>query len=346
MNNNFLTSLHLEKRIGSGHFGDVWEGQDPIHGRVAVKIFRKMDDELPENWLQRKSDLLTEGQRLKDAEHEHVVRVFHIAEAHEQDSVYLIMEYCGGGCLMDHYRQGPMQISTLRDVLMDAAFGLQAVHMRGMIHRDIKPSNILLDSANHAKIADFGLVTNRLVLGYASGMGYNDHLAPEVFNALATSVRSDVWAFGMTVYRLLHGEKFYSQYPRPSESVWKGQFARKLIWLPHIPDSWRRFVRKCMADDPDQRFQNATELLSGIERLTIKPNWKCEYSLDETTWHLVAKERKIEVRLKKATARQYVWDAMSLPLTDGQNRKLGGSAGIVGKTDATNGLREFLNRLR
>src|SRR5688500_4512922 len=103
-----------------GHFGEVFEGNDPIHGRVAVKVFRREAGEPAGDWDRRKAELLSEGQRLKDAEHERIVRVFSVVADPSGDAVLLEMEYCAGGSLLDEYNSGPMRLARLRQVLFDA----------------------------------------------------------------------------------------------------------------------------------------------------------------------------------------------------------------------------------
>src|SRR5690606_4657804 len=271
----------------------------------------------------RKRSLLNEGKRLKDAEHDNVVRVHQILEAETDDAVCLVMEYCENGCLADRYKIGPIPSRDLRTLMTNAALGLQTIHARGMLHRDIKPSNILLDGKYKAKVADFGLVTNDIILGYASGHGYTDHLALEVYITGATSIRSDIWAFGMTIYRLLHGQAFYENELSmpPRYLIQDGNFARKLPWLPHIPSSWRRFIRKTMNDDPEKRFQTTAELIEGLNRLQVEPNWECSYTSDRVVWTLNNNSRRTEVIWQKHSPRHHEWLARSVPLTSKGRQK-------------------------
>ncbi|MDA0866852.1 MAG: serine/threonine-protein kinase [Cyanobacteria bacterium] len=342
MNSTKLFSdLKLLQKIGSGHFGEVYLGQDHVLGRVAVKVLRKTSQETEAEWRARKSGLLQEGRHLKSAEHERVVRVFQVLESDTEDAIHMVMEFCGNGSLQSKFEQGPLELAELRDILTDAALGLQTVHSRGMLHRDIKPANLLIDENGHAKLADFGLVTDNLLLGYASAVGYSDHLAKEVFEDGLTSIKSDIWAFGMTAYRLLHGLAFYSELPQPRHLIERGRYALKLPWLPHIPDRWRRFIRQAMHDDPSCRLQNSFEILQALEKLPIEPNWKCTYSQLQTIWTRTRGDRKIEVVCLKHSPRRYEWKAQSLPLNNGKKRNLGGSNGCVGKTKTMRQLDDF-----
>jgi serine/threonine-protein kinase len=188
-----------------------------------------------------------------------------------------------------------------------------------MIHRDIKPANILRHKKNY-KIGDFGLVSDRLVLGYGSADGYISHLAPEVFGASGsvsgiTSAKSDVWALGMTLYRLLHGHDFYSDgfglktKDEIRNMIVGGGFSRRLPWLAHIPEPWRKFIRKAMHDDGSQRFPTAHAMSQALARLPIEPSWVCEYAFDHVKWTRNDGDRVILVERHIHSPRKHEWSA-------------------------------------
>lgn len=336
-----ISDLTIGRRLDGGAFGEVFEATDSVQGRVAVKTLRRQPGESDAAWTQRKTDLVGEGQRLKDAEHLNVVRVLQILDEPSADAVHLVLEYCDGGSLQGNFETGPMSLPQLRDALVDAALGIDAVHARGMLHRDVKPANLLRGRDNRIKVSDFGLVTNDLILGYAAGVGYWDHLAPEVYHTVLTSVRTDVWAFGMTAYRLLHGETFYNQLPSPRLLVPAGGFALGLPWLPHIPDRWRRFIRKCLSDDPHRRFASMAEVHRGLMGLPISPDWTCIYAPAEVRWERVINGRRIEVVWERLSPLRHQWRATSHPLAAGRSVARGGSHGIISPRKAIRQLDEF-----
>lgn len=338
-----ITGIQLGQRIGAGAFGEVYEAIDPVQGRVAVKRITKAAGEADAEWAQRLFNLLQEGQRLKDAEHPHVVRVHQVMAATDGNAVFLVMEHCEGGSLLPYFEQGPMALDRLRGALEDAALGLQAIHARQMIHRDLKPANLLLTSEGRCKVADFGFVTNNIAKGYASAAGYYDHLAPEVHWYDQTSIKTDIWAFGMTAYRLLHGKRFYDTSPRPRTLIPNGGFAQKLDWLPHVPPAWRRFIRLTMHDDVDRRIPNAAVLFECLKKLPVSPDWQCEYEPDQTIWQRTVGKRRLEVIMVRHSDRRFEWEARSRPLANGNERRLAGSAGIVGRVEALKGLEQYFN---
>ena len=84
------------------------------------------------------------------------------------------------------------------------------------------------------------------MFGYASHAGYSDHLAYELWHGVGTSVRSDIWALGMTLYRLIYGADWYARAVKPRFIIKEGGFADKLTWLPHVPKRWRTVIRKML----------------------------------------------------------------------------------------------------
>jgi serine/threonine-protein kinase len=322
-----ISNLQIGPKIGNGHFGEVFDGTDEVHGQVAVKIFKKLLGESDPDWLVRKTGLLKEGQRLSRAEHVNVVKVHGLLESDTSDAVHLVMNYCPGGCLQKKFEAGPMALADVRKYATHVTMGLAALHARGMIHRDIKPANILLNKHGAAQLADFGLVTDDIILGYASHQGYSDHLPPEVIGGGPTSVKSDVWALGMTIYRLIHGAEWYSRLPSPRHVVGKGGFAKHLPFLPHVPKAWRTVLRTMMHDDTTARYQTATAVLSSYSKLHTAPRWDCFVAPDAVRWSCVHKNRKY-FAVWEVVGAGYSWSAWSEPMGSGNKRSWGSSSGV------------------
>ncbi|WKL58011.1 serine/threonine-protein kinase [Asticcacaulis sp. ZE23SCel15] len=337
---SFKSGLIIGKHIASGFFGDVYMGQDPVHGAVAVKRIQKDPTKPDAEWSARKQGLLKEAQNLKAASHRNVVQIHHLVEDETDDSIVFAMEYCAGGSLQGVYDAGPMKLDRLRKVATEITLGLQSLHSRGMLHRDIKPGNILISGSGVAQLGDFGLVTDNLILGYGSQAGYSDHIAPEVWAGGGTSVKADIWSMGMTLYRLLHGSSWYSAAPLPRTVVQDGDYCKTLKWLPHIPDEWRRIIRKMLHDSPDKRVQTATELFAALSRLPT-PEWSCSVTPKEIRWERVKGPRKVSVLWQRHNARDHEWHAWSEPLKTGKTHTLGGGDDILSRKEVDRQLQEF-----
>lgn len=337
------SNLEIGAEIGHGHFGSVCAGLDQIHGNVAVKIFTQAEQETSDKWLSRKDDLLREGENLKKASHRNVVQVHQLLEADAGNSIHLVMEFCAGGSLQGPYDRGPLSPRAVHRVATDIAVGLGALHARGMLHRDIKPGNILIDERGQAKLGDFGLVTDNLILGYGSQAGYSDHIAPEVWAGEGTSTRTDIWALGMTLYRLLHGRAWYESSPAPRIMVPDGNFASSLRWLPHVSAKWRRIIRQMLNDDPKLRHQSADGVLNDLANLALETDWECYPSHDDIRWSRKSPKRTIVVEWAVHSPRKHSWIAKSMPADGkaGRTITLAGSGAQISRSEAERQLVRF-----
>ncbi|HVJ78112.1 MAG TPA: serine/threonine-protein kinase [Hyphomicrobium sp.] len=337
----YKSGLQVLQRIGGGFFGQVHLGRDDVHGTVAVKVLARKPGQSDADWATLKTGFLAEGQNLSKAKHRNVVQVHHIVEAEDGNSVCICMAYCSGGSLQASFERGPMSLAECHRVATDVLMGLSALHARGMLHRDIKPGNILLDSGAVAQISDFGLVTDKLVLGYGSQAGYSDHIAFEVWQGSGTSAKTDIWAFGMTLYRLLHGEAWYKESGAPRAIIRDGGFVDTLKWLPHIPKPWRRAIRKMLNDDPAARFQNTAQTLNAVSGLPTDPVWSVEVTPGLVRWERQTQTRRVVVEWIRHSDHKHEWSAWSEPLGQGRKKSLGGSEGVVSKAKARSGLETF-----
>jgi eukaryotic-like serine/threonine-protein kinase len=322
------SNLKLGGKIGGGHFGEVLAATDDVHDEVAVKRLGRIAGESDAAWQTRRAGHLAEGRKLSEAQHANVVKVHSLLEDESSDAVLIVMEMCVGGSLQSPYDQNPMLLRDVRRYITQVTMGLVALHSRGMIHRDIKPGNILLGRRGVAQLGDFGLVSDNIIAGYASAAGYSDHLAPEVLNGGPTSVKTDVWALGMTIYRLLHGAEWYSKLPPPRHVAGKGGFAKSLPWLQHIPQAWRTVVRTMMNDDTRSRYQNGNQLLTAYSKLKTTPPWECRVSSSHVSWTHATKSRRYFVELTESSPQKFDWSARSEPIGSGNRRNFGSGKGV------------------
>jgi eukaryotic-like serine/threonine-protein kinase len=336
-----VPALDVGAKLGNGHFGEVFLGIDGVHGKVAVKVLARKPTQNGAEWLRFKAGFLAEAQHLSKARHRNVVQVYHIEELPDGESIRFCMAYCPGGSLQQNFDVGPMSLLAVRKVATEVSLGLDALHARAMLHRDIKPGNILIDGAGVAQLGDFGLVTDDLIMGYGSQAGYTDHIAYEVWLGNGTSVKTDIWAFGMTLFRLLHGKVWYEEGSSPRDIVCDGGFADTLHWLPHIPRAWRRTIRKMLNDDPNLRYQSAGQVLNALSTLPT-PNWSTSVTPNLIRWEQASTERRKIVEWSRLSPRKHEWKAWSEPIGKaGRKMSLGGSCGIIPKAQAIKELETY-----
>lgn len=333
-----VNEINLGAVLGRGHFGKVVEATVPPHGNVAVKVIdclRAKDLLGTTSWTELQNHLFAEAVNLSNANHDHVVQVYGVQNSPNRDEVYIIMERCDSslGALC---KDGPTPLAVAIVAIRHALMGLEALHNRNMIHRDLKPSNVLRKGGSF-RLGDFGLVTDVLVKGYATRQGYSEHLAPETFDVGLTSPATDVWAMGMTIFRVLNGEPWYARCleglgvdkadpiaaaPVLEDLITSGNFAQRLRWMPHVPDKWRRFVRKALSYKVASRYQNGGAMLSGMHGFGVPhgPSWECAYTDDLVRWRRERGAREEIVEWRRISPRKHEYLAFTRN-TDGTERR-------------------------
>jgi tetratricopeptide (TPR) repeat protein/predicted Ser/Thr protein kinase len=240
--------------IGSGGMGTVYLAWDHKLARsVALKLLHHRDGD----------ELLGEAQALARLAHPNVVAVFDVG-VHE-GRVYLAMEYVPGRTLRAWQRERAGYSERIAAWLA-AGRGLAAVHEAGLIHRDVKPDNVLLGDDGRVRLIDFGLVLGHAGATTQSGSGSDetserlgfagtkDYAAPEQRAGAAIDARADQYAYCVSVWEALAGE-------RPA----RDQAGRLLA--TGIPGADRRVVealQRGLAVDPGDRWPSMTALLDAL----------------------------------------------------------------------------------
>lgn len=256
--------------LGSGFFGEVWLEEDAALKRpCAAKYLNPA--RLPPGAI------FTEAQVMLDAEHENVVRVY---SADLEEAIPVIrMEYLPAGSVADRYRGEPVPVVVALHSLEEACRGVEALHARGVLHRDLKPANLLIGGGGRIKVSDFGLACEVANVAGAPPFGYTEHLPPEAVAGTGAidSVVGDVYALGVTLYRLLNGDDMLRAVATPGADlllrIAEGKYPDRSNWQLHVHDDLRRVTRKAMHRDPGRRYVSASELRHALERVRPKVSW-------------------------------------------------------------------------
>jgi len=266
--------------IGRGGMGIVLRAFDErLHRVVAIKV---MAAQLATNVTSRRR-FMREAQAQAAVSHDHVVTIHAVEEAN--DLPYLVMQYVPGASLQERLdRGGPLHITEIVRIGMQAASGLAAAHAQGLIHRDIKPANILLENGvDRVKITDFGLARAASDASLTqSGVvaGTPNYMSPEQARGERVDQRSDLFSLGGVLYAMSTGRAPF----RASNSI---AVLKRVCedtptpireTNPESPDWLVTIIAKLQAKEPDERFQSAAEVaellsqhLAHLQQPTLVP---------------------------------------------------------------------------
>jgi serine/threonine-protein kinase len=246
--------------------GEVYRARDTKLDRdVAIKVLPTALAQDPE----RLARFEREAKVLASLNHPNIAQIYGIEER------ALIMELVEGETL-----KGPVPLETALNYARHIADALEAAHEKNIIHRDLKPANIMITPAGVVKVLDFGLaVTSRdregadpvnsptlTISPTHAGMilGTAGYMSPEQARGKAVDKRADIWAFGVVVYEILTGKRWFE-----GETV-SDTLAQVLTEEPdweQVPAKVRRLLKKCLEKDPKKRLRDigdAWELLEGL----------------------------------------------------------------------------------
>jgi HEAT repeat protein len=245
----------LAKRIGSGGMSDVFLGINPrSREKRAFKILRQR----PAVGSFAYGHLICEMDAIRDMSHPGIIKI--IDSGILEDFHYFSMEYMPGGNLSQRLERGKMPVDAAIKMFAPICDAMAYAHEQGIAHRDLKPSNILLNENGKPVISDFGIartpdLERTVITRPGEILGRIAYLSPEQrFSSKSANRRADVFALGAILYQMLMGFPPLGSFPRPMDVQ------------PDFPEWLQAILEKCLALDPDQRFEHAGSLLVQLER--------------------------------------------------------------------------------
>ena len=265
--------------IGVGGMGEVYRARDTRLNRiVAIKI-------LPTHLADRselRERFEREAKTIASLNHPHICTLYDIGQ---QDGIdYLVMEYLEGETLAQRLLKGSLPVEQVLQYAIEIADALDKAHRKGVTHRDLKPGNIMLTSTG-TKLLDFGLAKLKQevapanvqlsqlptasdpLTAHGAIVGTLQYMAPEQLEGKEVDARTDIFAFGAVVYEMVTRKRAFEGKTQASVigAILKDNPAPMSSLQPVTPPALDRVVKKCLAKDPEERWQNAHDLMSELK---------------------------------------------------------------------------------
>lgn len=277
-NGTRLGPYEIVSPLGAGGMGEVYKANDSRLDRiVAIKVVPAHLSDAPEV----RARFEREARMVSSLNHPHVCTLYDIG--HDSGIDYLVMEYLEGETLAARLESGPMSAEDVFRTAIEIADALDKAHRQGLVHRDLKPGNIML-TAGGAKLLDFGLARPVAVTGAGMDLtqsptlarpltaegaivGTFQYMAPEQIEGAEADARTDIFAFGAVLYEMTTGAHAFAGKTQASliASILKEEPRPAGELQPMTPPALDRVIRRCMAKEPDDRWQTARDLMLEIK---------------------------------------------------------------------------------
>ena len=272
-----LGPYEIVSSLGAGGMGEVYKANDSRLDRtVAIKV---LPSHLSDNAeLQERFE--REARAISSLNHPHICTLHDVG--HQDGVDFLVMEYLEGETLADRLQKGPLDLEEALRYAIQIADALDQAHRQGVVHRDLKPGNIML-TASGAKLLDFGLAKfqereaanaisalptqQKPLTEQGTILGTFQYMAPEQLEGEDADARTDVFAFGATLFEMLTGQKAFEGKSQASlvAAILDHDPPSITSLQPMSPPAIDRVVRQCLAKDPDERWQTAGDLRRELE---------------------------------------------------------------------------------
>ncbi|MCM2371712.1 serine/threonine-protein kinase [Aporhodopirellula aestuarii] len=282
-----LNHFELLEQIGGGGMGAVFRAVDERLGRtVAVKVvpFAAGDPDLQRRFR-------NEAQSAAKLDHPLIARVFEVGN--DGPWYYIVFEYIDGRNIRDIVsNNGPLSLDDAVYYTCQVAEAIGHASRRGIVHRDIKPSNVVVTEESSIKLVDMGLArsesfdTSEDMTASGVTLGTFDYISPEqAHDPRLADIRSDLYSLGCTFFYMLTGSP-----PYPGGTMLQKLLNHGNAAIPDIreqcdeaSDDLAAIIRKMLAKQPDQRYQDSQSLIADLRELALRENLRRSRGVDVVT---------------------------------------------------------------
>ena len=272
-----LSHYRVLEQIGAGGMGAVYVAEDTkLSRKVALKV---LPPEMAES-QERRSRFEREAKAIAALNHPNIVMIHSVEEV---DGVHFItMELVRGKTLSELVTKHGLPLNTFFQIAIPLTDAVAAAHQQGITHRDLKPDNVMLSEEGRVKILDFGLAkAQRGFVSDASSselatehmtreggiLGTLNYMSPEQAEGKTVDHRSDIFSLGIVFFEMLSGQRPFGGDTAASilSSIIKDTPQAVSDLNPAIPRDLAKIVKRCLAKDPERRYQNSKDVRNELE---------------------------------------------------------------------------------
>ncbi|HEX9255538.1 MAG TPA: serine/threonine-protein kinase, partial [Candidatus Angelobacter sp.] len=271
------------KRIGGGGMGEVYLASDINVGRTAA--LKLLPAYLTGN-AERLRRFEQEARAVAGLNHPNIMTIYELGS--DDSTRYIASELIEGETLHQCLARGRIELKETVEIAIQVTSALAAAHSAGVVHRDIKPQNIMLRPDGYVKVLDFGIAklaepevpsalpeheALKLVeTNLGSILGTVSYMSPEQARGAPTDKRTDIWSLGVVLYEMAVGRApFTGATPGAVMSSILEKEPPPLTRYPeHVSPELQQIVTKALQQNPEQRYQNANEMLGALKHLRHK----------------------------------------------------------------------------
>lgn len=264
-----LGRYEVGRLVGIGGMGQVYAAKDlELRRSVAIKVGIATDAD-------SHARLKREAQHASQLNHPHICTIYEVGVCDGQP--FIVMEFVEGQPLADVIPPDGLPAEDTLRYAIQIADGLAHAHAHRVLHRDLKSPNVIITAERRAKILDFGLA-RRLSADKLRGLSQSQHsvtedgtiagtlsyMAPELLRGETANERSDIWALGVLLYEMATGR-------RPFAGATGFELSGAILHAPvppipdRIPDALQDIIKRCLAKNPSERYQDAREIVTALE---------------------------------------------------------------------------------
>jgi tRNA A-37 threonylcarbamoyl transferase component Bud32/tetratricopeptide (TPR) repeat protein len=261
---------HIAERLGAGGMGVVYRALDTVLERTVALKFLHPQLHADE---QARARILIEARAAAALDHANICTIHEVGGG-DGTPAFIAMAYYAGDTLDQLLRKGPLPVPVAVHYATQIARGLADAHEHGIIHRDVKPANVMIATGDVVKLLDFGIACTPDIAAYASATpGTIAYMSPEQVRGGLTNERGDLWALGVTLYRMCTGlHPFAADNQEDTlHEILRATPAAPSTLRSDLPAALDRIVARLLQKDPGLRYESAAAVLADLAALAATP---------------------------------------------------------------------------